>query len=104
MPRAINQKMIAERLKLSPATVSKSFRNHPDITPETRARVLDFAAQLGYHIDPLARGLRFPQHRGETRFVGVMIYDTLGPEVRDYSGQGYVTGMSEAASRHNVSL
>lgn len=111
----VNQKLIAKRLKLSPATVSKSLRNHPDITPETRARVLQYAAKLGYEADLGVRGVRFASPNGagvaagaatpaSTRLVGVLIYDTLGPNVRDYSGQGYVTGLSDAAARSNVSL
>lgn len=100
----VNQKMIAKRLSLSPATVSKSLRNHPDITPATRARVLEYAAQLGYQVELTPRGTRFGTIAPQTRFVGVLISDTLGPDARDYSGQGYLTGLSEAAARHGVSL
>src|SRR6185369_5442534 len=57
----VNQKLIAKQLKLSPATVSKSFRNHPDIKPETRAKVLNQAARLGYHVDLNGRGVRYAQ-------------------------------------------
>lgn len=100
----VNQKLIAKQLKLSPATVSKSFRNHPDIKPETRQKVLSHAARLGYQIDLSGRTARFPQSPMTSRFIGVLIHDNHGPNFADYPGQGYVTGLSEAAARFDVSL
>lgn len=44
----VNQQLIAERLKISRATVSRCFTNHPGISPLTRARVFKVAAELGY--------------------------------------------------------
>ncbi len=44
----INQQRIAERLKLSRATVSRCFTNHPGINPLTRAKVFKIAAEIGY--------------------------------------------------------
>src|SRR4051812_27840351 len=98
----VNQKLIAKQLKLSPATVSKSFRNHPDIKPETRDRVLQHAAKLGYHAE--VNRVRFTRSMADTRFFAILIHDNHGPEFRDIPGQGYVTGLSEAAARHDVSL
>ena len=73
----MNQRLIAKKLKLSPATVSKSFRNHPDIKPETRALVLDFAAKLGYR--PSMEGaIANRQAEKQTRFIGVLMFDTPG--------------------------
>ena len=44
----INQQMIADRLGLSRATVSRCFTNHAGINPVTRAKVYQLAAELGY--------------------------------------------------------
>ncbi|WP_193210618.1 LacI family DNA-binding transcriptional regulator [Luteolibacter marinus] len=44
----INQLVIAERLGISRATVSRCFTNHPGINPVTRARVFQVAAEIGY--------------------------------------------------------
>ncbi|MEO5915973.1 MAG: LacI family DNA-binding transcriptional regulator [Luteolibacter sp.] len=44
----INQQLIAERLQISRATVSRCFTNHPGINPVTRARVFQVAAEIGY--------------------------------------------------------
>ncbi|MCH6258053.1 LacI family transcriptional regulator [Puniceicoccaceae bacterium K14] len=43
-----NQKLIAEKLKLSRTTVSRCFTNHPKINPETRAKVFQLAAEMGF--------------------------------------------------------
>lgn len=49
MPR-INQNLIAQRLNLSRATVSRSLANHPAISAETRAKVHSAAEDLGYRM------------------------------------------------------
>ena len=43
-----SQSTIAEALNISVATVSRSLRNHPAISAETRARVAEAAVRLGY--------------------------------------------------------
>lgn len=49
---SMNQKEIAEHLNLSRTTVSRCFTNHPKINPETRARVFELAAEMGYEYSP----------------------------------------------------
>lgn len=44
----VNQQLIADRLQISRATVSRCFTNHPGINPVTRARVFQLAAEVGY--------------------------------------------------------
>ncbi len=67
----ISQQDIAEKLKLSRATVSRCFTNHPGINPETRARVFELASRLGYdHLTNRTRGL---QRRKKTPAIGVLI-------------------------------
>lgn len=48
----MNQKDLADRLNLSRTTVSRCFTNHPKINPETRARVFQLAAEIGYTYAP----------------------------------------------------
>lgn len=47
--KSVNQQEIAKALKLSRATVSRCFTNHPGINPETRAKVFELASKLGYN-------------------------------------------------------
>src|SRR5258708_20445408 len=70
MPR-INQDLIAERLKLSRTTVSRSLANHPAISRETRARVLAAAEQLGYRNAPARLARRIRQRKQMTVGVGI---------------------------------
>ncbi len=44
----VNQQVIADRLGLSRATVSRCFTNHAGISAATRAKVFELAAEIGY--------------------------------------------------------
>ena len=67
----VNQELIAQRLGLSRATVSRSLANHPAISAETRARVQGLAEKLGYKLSPGRVGRRGRHSRALT--VGVLI-------------------------------
>src|ERR1043165_6418684 len=43
---------VARRAGVSAMTVSRVFRNSPQVSPETRARVETAARELGYRPDP----------------------------------------------------
>jgi LacI family transcriptional regulator len=70
MPK-INQELIAQRLNLSRATVSRSLANHPAISAETRRLVQDMAAKLGYRQSPGRVARRGKKSRTFT--IGVVI-------------------------------
>jgi LacI family transcriptional regulator len=102
----INQQVIAERLKLSRATVSRCFTNHPGINPRTRAKVFALAARMGYthqeKREPAA-------HRREARRLafGVLIcVDLPNFEHTGYAnpGQELLNGLSEVGRVHDVRL
>jgi LacI family transcriptional regulator len=91
----INQNLIAERLNVSIATVSRALRNRPGIHPRTRSRVMEVAAELGY------RPLRTHQSKkaSAAKYIGVFIR-SLHRGVRPL----YLDGMAEMAAHLNVSL
>jgi len=91
----VNQNLIAERLNISVATVSRALRNRPGIHPRTRSRVMEVAAELGY------RPLRTHQAKktGGAKYIGVFIR-SLHRGVRPL----YLDGMAEMAAQLNVSL
>jgi LacI family transcriptional regulator len=68
---SINQERIARELKISRATVSRSLANHPSISTETRAQVLQLAESLGYRSHP-GRTLR-RRRSGRPLTIGVLI-------------------------------
>ena len=71
MPPSVNQDLIAQRLNISRATVSRSLANHPAISAETRARVQSMADELGYRQSPGRAGRRTKISRALT--IGVLI-------------------------------
>lgn len=54
----VTLKGLAELLHLSPSTVSRALKGHPDISKSTQERVRNLAEQLNYQPDILARSLR----------------------------------------------
>lgn len=60
---------VARRADVSTATVSRALRGLPKVNPETRARVLAVAQELGYVPSPSATGLA----TGRTKTVGVLV-------------------------------
>jgi LacI family transcriptional regulator len=71
MPSNINQELIAKRLNVSKATVSRSLANHPAISAETRRLVHEMAEKLGYKMSPGRVGRRSKHSRSLT--LGVLI-------------------------------
>ncbi len=64
---------ISKQLGLSISTVSKALNGYPDVSQQTRDRVLEIARQLDYHPSSAARNLR----RGRTDKVGLLINNPL---------------------------
>lgn len=56
--RHVTVKDIAKRLRLHYTTVSKALRDHPDISPVTKRRVLSLAEELDYHPNSIAKSLK----------------------------------------------
>ena len=71
----ITVKDLARQLGMSVSTVSRAFYQDAVIAPETRAKVLEHAAEIGYRPNPLARGLITKS----SRIVGVVVADITNP-------------------------
>ena len=72
---AITMKDIASDLGVSVVTVSKVLRNHSDIGPATRKRVLQRIKELNYQPNPAARALV----TGRTNLIGLIVPDLVHP-------------------------
>jgi len=68
-------KDIAQDLNLSVVTVSKVLRDHPDIGPETRQRVLQRMKELNYRPNLAARALV----TGRSYAIGLVVPDLVHP-------------------------
>jgi DNA-binding LacI/PurR family transcriptional regulator len=97
----IGIKRLAQHLNVSIGTVSRALNNRPDVSEETRKRVLDAATALGYVPNQSGRSLR----RGRTGVIGFMMQ--TGHEI---TGQGdtffmsVFDGVQAVLSRHHLDL
>ncbi|HVN58173.1 MAG TPA: LacI family DNA-binding transcriptional regulator [Bacteroidales bacterium] len=81
-------KDIARELGISPSTVSKALKNHPDISPSTRKAVSELVKKLHYQPDPIALSLKI----GQSKTIGVVI-----PEIVHYFFSTVISGMEDLA-------
>jgi DNA-binding LacI/PurR family transcriptional regulator len=65
----LGRRHLARHRAISSGTVSRALNDRADVNPETRQRVRDAAAKLGYSPNQSGRSLR----RGQTDVVGVII-------------------------------
>lgn len=101
----VNQQTIADRLNISRATVSRCFTNHAGISPVTRAKVFQVAAELGYtHMES-----RSPAGKKSGRVMRFCALICTDPE--EYYAGGYespgeqiLAGVSEFAQSNKVRL
>lgn len=62
---------IAQKLNISPATVSRGLQDHPAISKKTKKRIMEMADELGYRSNLFARNLRQKQ----TKTIGVIVHE-----------------------------
>jgi LacI family transcriptional regulator len=79
---------LARRLKLSPSTVSRALRGHPDISDETRERVRKAAEHANYQPNLIAQSL---QNRRSNN-IGVIV-----PEIRNSFFSTVISGIEDLA-------
>jgi DNA-binding LacI/PurR family transcriptional regulator len=79
---------LAKLLKLSPSTVSRALRNHPDISRKTKNKVLAMAADTNYQPNLIAQSL---QNRRSNN-IGVIV-----PEIRNTFFSTAISGIEEVA-------
>ncbi len=94
----VNQQVIADRLGISRATVSRCFTNHAGISPVTRAKVFQVAAEIGYvHMES-----RSPTAKRRNRAMRFCVLICTDPDEyfrEDYEspGEQILAGVSEFA-------
>lgn len=67
----ITQSDIAKKLNVSRVTVSKALRDHPDISPSMKKKVLSTADKMGYVPNLIAMQL----NSGKTSTIGIVVPD-----------------------------
>lgn len=81
-------KDLARLLGVSPSTVSRALRDHPDISRDTKERVTALADEMNYHPNLIAQSL---QNR-RTNTIGVIV-----PEIRHTFFSSVIGGIEDVA-------
>jgi len=94
---AVTVTSIAERLSLSPSTVSRSLRHSSRVNPETRAKVVEMAMEMGYQ----GKGLR--EEKSDRRYRVAVL-----PQSRQFRSSvntvRLLEGITLGADANNVGL
>ena len=82
-------KDIAKILHISPSTVSRALKDHPDINPQTKKNVQDLAKKLNYKPNQVALSLL----QQESKIIGVII-----PDFTHYFFSTVISGIEKIAN------
>ena len=82
-------KDIAKELGISPSTVSKALKSHPDISPATKKAVKELVERWNYKPDPIALSLQ----GGLSKSIGVIV-----PEIVHYFFSTVISGIEDLAN------
>ncbi len=90
-------KDIARQLGVSPSTVSRALKDHPDISVSTKKAINDLAEKLNYSPDPIALSLK----SRKSNIIGVVV-----PEIVHYFFSTVIHGIEDIAnlSGYNVMI
>lgn len=97
MPVTIHD--VAKRLHVSITTISRALDGYADVAPDTRARVIRTAREMGYVPSRAARQLR----RQRADIVGYVL-PTAGHRFTDRFFSEFVAGLGDEASSHKFDL
>ncbi|WP_209329274.1 LacI family DNA-binding transcriptional regulator [Lunatimonas salinarum] len=95
MKKTITIKDIAERLKVSVATVSRALRGSQEIKPETKEAVLKMAKDLDYHPNLLASSLSSKR----SKIIGVVV-----PTINRFFWSNSIAGIENVAYTENYKV
>ncbi len=88
-------KDIARALGISPSTVSRALKDHPDISPKTRKAVKELAEKLHYEPNAIALSLR----SRSSRTIGIVI-----PEIVHFFFSSVISGVEEIAYKSGFTV
>jgi len=88
-------KDLARELGVSPSTVSRALRGHPDISSATKQRVAEAAEKYHYHPNQLAQSLQ----KKRSNVIGVIV-----PTIRHHFFSSVISGIEELAYDHGYTI
>ena len=86
---------IAKKLKISPSTVSRALRNHPDVNKETKSKVMALAEKVRYNPNRLAQSLK----GRSTKTLGMIV-----PEIKHEFFSSVISGVEHTAYASGYSI
>lgn len=86
---------ISKLLNLSPSTVSRALKDHPDIATETKKRVLEMAQKMDYEPNVFAVGLR----KNKSKEIGIIV-----PNLSGFFYDAFIASVEEEAKKIGYSL
>ena len=93
--RQVTIKNIANKLNISPSTVSRALNDHPDIRIHTKDLVKKAASELGYNPNIIARNLK----SNKSKQIGVIV-----PEIRHDFFANAISGIEEVAYQKGYTI
>ena len=91
----ITIKDIGRALNISPSTVSRALKNHPDISQSTKDSVNKYAKDYHYKPNTLALSLRMSKNNT----IGVIV-----PEINNYFFSSVLAGIEEMANQADFNV
>lgn len=91
----ITIKDIARALSISPSTVSRALKNHPDISQDTKNAVNAYAKEFNYKPNTLALSLRMSKNNT----IGVIV-----PEIIHYFFSSILSGIEQVANAEGYNV
>jgi len=91
----ITIKDIGRALNISPSTVSRALKNHPDISQSTKDAVNKYAKDFNYKPNTLALSLR----TSKNNTIGVIV-----PEINNYFFSSVLSGIEEIANEGDFNV
>ena len=91
----INLKKLAKELNLSPSTVSRALRGSHEISEQTKQRVKELAARLGFRPNPHASSLR----QSKSKTIAVIL-----PEIENNFFSQVMNGVEEVAEKKDYNV
>jgi len=88
-------KDIARKLGISPSTVSRALKGHPDISEKTRLAVEELAKALKYKPNAIALSLR----KSKSNIIGVVV-----PQIVHHFFSSIISGIEDLTSKNGYNI
>ena len=95
----MNLKQLSHMLELSQTTVSRALNGYPEVSEETRRRVMDAARRHGYRPNPSARRLA----TGKSGMIGYVLPTGAAVSIDPHFVE-FLSGLGDYARSHDLDL